>query len=171
MKAMFDDELVIKADHDQAMARTLIGLERSMRDSCASKAVSAEFISQRCPQCNCSLLSDGKFAWCSFIGGRDVRACDYGIKTPVALTQPEIVSSEFIDSDSVCVKIDGTIHVSPSVSAELQSADLNEKQQLLDSLTTLDVSRFAVGAIVEYGSLVVGTEAEESGPFQWKTRP
>lgn len=168
---MLDDELVIRADHDQAMARTLIGLERSMRNGCASTAVSGEFIKQRCPQCNCSLLSDGEFVWCSFIGGRDERSCDYGIKSQVALNQPEIVSSEFINSDATCVKIDGKIHVSPSVFAELQSENLNDKQQLLDLLTTLDVSRFAVGSIVECGSFVVNTEAEESGPFQWKTRP
>lgn len=81
---MVDDDLVIRADHDHAMARTLVSLERSLNSDMACASPSAEFINHRCPKCNGSLLSDGKFVWCSCIGGFEERTCDYGIKTPAA---------------------------------------------------------------------------------------
>ncbi len=81
---MVDDDLVISADHDHAMARKLVSLERSLNSDMACASPSAEFINHPRPKCNCSLLSDGKFVWCSCIGGLEERTCDYGIKTPVA---------------------------------------------------------------------------------------
>ena len=34
---------------------------------------------KRCPRCGCSLISDGKLVWCSFVGGDGQKACSYGI--------------------------------------------------------------------------------------------
>ena len=33
----------------------------------------------RCPRCGCALNTNGRFVWCSFVGGRSERACDYGL--------------------------------------------------------------------------------------------
>lgn len=34
---------------------------------------------KRCPRCGCSLVSDGKHVWCSFVGGDGQKACSYGL--------------------------------------------------------------------------------------------
>ena len=34
----------------------------------------------RCPRCGCSLISDGKHVWCSFVGGGGQAACTYGLE-------------------------------------------------------------------------------------------
>lgn len=34
---------------------------------------------KRCPRCGCSLVSDGKLVWCSFLGGDGQKACSYGL--------------------------------------------------------------------------------------------
>jgi hypothetical protein len=35
---------------------------------------------KRCPRCGCSLISDGKHVWCSFVGGGGEKACAYGLE-------------------------------------------------------------------------------------------
>lgn len=34
---------------------------------------------KRCPRCGCSLVSDGKYVWCSFVGSDGQKACSYGL--------------------------------------------------------------------------------------------
>lgn len=41
----------------------------------------------RCPRCGSTLLTNGAFVWCSFVGdGRAVRPCVYGIDVAVLAT-------------------------------------------------------------------------------------
>lgn len=45
------------------------------------------FTDLRCPECGSSLLSDSEHVWCSYIGGRDVPSCTYGVSERVSLLQ------------------------------------------------------------------------------------
>lgn len=135
------DDLLIRADHDTAMARMLVSLERSLEIPATPSGI---MIEKRCPKCNCSLITDGEFMWCSFIGGSDERACDYGISTPVQAELPVYRQSEFINSDNVCVKIDGETFVSQSVLRRLSNAKLEERDAIAGSLQVLDVSNFSM---------------------------
>jgi hypothetical protein len=141
---MVSDDLRIRADHDSAMARTLIGLEQSLANENAAATSSGEMIDRRCPKCNCSLLTDGEFLWCSFIGGRDVKACDYGINDRVSVDPPQYRQSEFIDSDKVCVKVGGETFVCKSVFIRLMEAEPLERIQLANSLEVIDLTRFSL---------------------------
>ncbi len=41
--------------------------------------MSVEFSNERCPKCGSTLLvNSGGIYWCSYVGGRDSKACDYG---------------------------------------------------------------------------------------------
>lgn len=42
----------------------------------------AEFSEFRCPRCGSTLLKKGRKVWCSFIGGRNEKSCDFGISEP-----------------------------------------------------------------------------------------
>lgn len=44
-----------------------------------------EVIGQRCPRCGCTLITDGKQMWCTFVGGGNERPCTYGIDSRVPL--------------------------------------------------------------------------------------
>jgi hypothetical protein len=44
---------------------------------------SASFMDERCPKCGCSLLTNGEFKWCSFVGGDGQKACDYGLNSDI----------------------------------------------------------------------------------------
>lgn len=39
----------------------------------------------RCPRCGCSLISDGKYVWCSFVGSGGQPACRYGLDGDVLI--------------------------------------------------------------------------------------
>lgn len=46
------------------------------------------FSNERCPRCGSPLLTDGKRAWCSFVGGQSdtaaaIPACTYGLDTAI----------------------------------------------------------------------------------------
>lgn len=41
---------------------------------------------ERCPRCGCSLLTNQEFVWCSFIGGREEKACAFGIDARVPVS-------------------------------------------------------------------------------------
>jgi hypothetical protein len=37
------------------------------------------FVKAKCPRCGSSLLSNGDDLWCSFVGGGQVKPCEYGV--------------------------------------------------------------------------------------------
>jgi hypothetical protein len=39
----------------------------------------ATVLDHRCPRCGSPLIHDGKREWCTFVGGRDEKACAFGI--------------------------------------------------------------------------------------------
>jgi len=39
-----------------------------------------EFSGLRCPQCGSALLVQDEAVWCSFVDGREIKGCDWGIK-------------------------------------------------------------------------------------------
>lgn len=39
----------------------------------------------KCPKCGSSLNTDGESFWCSFIGGHEIPACDFGISEVVTV--------------------------------------------------------------------------------------
>lgn len=43
------------------------------------------FSDRKCPQCGSTLITNGRGVWCSFIGGDNVKACDYGIKERITV--------------------------------------------------------------------------------------
>lgn len=47
------------------------------------KIMPGEMSKERCPRCGSPLLYDGTNYWCSFVGGREEKACAFGIDKPV----------------------------------------------------------------------------------------
>lgn len=57
-----------------------------------SPKMPAEFSGHKCPKCGSTLLTDGQYLWCSFVGGDNQRGCDYGIVgdlVPVVMYDPD----------------------------------------------------------------------------------
>jgi len=44
-----------------------------------------EWMDEPCPQCGSTLLTNGRFVWCSYVGHRVRKRCDYGINTWVTV--------------------------------------------------------------------------------------
>ena len=36
-------------------------------------------IEDRCPKCGCPLITNQKAVWCTFVGGRTEKACDFNL--------------------------------------------------------------------------------------------
>ncbi len=62
-----------------AWARNVI-YPKSLR---GEELMPGKFCDERCPRCGCTLLFDGSHYWCSFVGGREEKACSFGIDKPV----------------------------------------------------------------------------------------
>ena len=70
--------------HAQEEAMDLaIYLERLIREESSETTcetpirVETKATNRKCPKCNCTLLENDAAEWCSFIGGREEKACDY----------------------------------------------------------------------------------------------
>lgn len=45
------------------------------------------WIEKRCPRCGSQLASDGRYVWCTFVGGEGRRPCSYGIDKKVRVEE------------------------------------------------------------------------------------
>lgn len=51
----------------------------------SQRAVWAPLDMKKCPRCGCQVLTNGSVVWCSFVGGRNEKACAYGIDDRVSV--------------------------------------------------------------------------------------
>lgn len=56
----------------------------------------AQFSDEDCPKCGSGLLTADGLYWCSYIGGRESKACDYGLY--------EDIQKEDIERDRIAKK-------------------------------------------------------------------
>lgn len=62
--------------------------------------MSTRFSTRRCPKCGSTLLTNSRNDWCSFIGGGQEKACDYGIASPVLSPKGEPVIHTRTDTEA-----------------------------------------------------------------------